>query len=176
MTQYSNVVWIYIKRCLTFWFTLRSLRLSDIISAKTKFSERLCDDNHMQKATMHLVDNLESKSVRNATHNHTQPTWPDCGESDWKGKTVQCRFSSTLLAMLTDHSAAIGDDTPRAEQTELNCLWQDASSVEAVLIFMAGLHYGDLKPGREKETSRSGRKMQRTWPLWRTMDAVNCFW
>lgn len=117
---------------------------------KTKFSEGFCDNNHMQKATMHLADNLESKSVKNATHNHTQPTWPDCGESDWKGKTVQCRFSSTLLAMLTDHSAAIGDDTPRAEQTELNCLWQDASSVEAVLIFMAGLHYGDLKPGERE--------------------------
>lgn len=30
--------------------------------------------------------------------------------------------------------------------------------MEAVLIFMAGLHYGDLKPGRQKEARRSGKK------------------
>lgn len=160
------------KRCLTISFTLISLQLSDITWAKMIFSEIIITCRKLQ-CTWRIT--LNQKCQKRHTQSHAANlTWL---RRKWlKGKTVQCRFSSTLLAMLTDHSAAIGDDTPRAEQTELNCLWQDASSVEAVLIFMAGLHYGDLKPGREKETSRSGRKMQRTWPPWRTMDAVNCFW
>lgn len=62
-------------------------------------------------------------------------------------------------AALTDRGSAIGEDTPGAERTELNCLWQDVSSVETVLIFMARQHYGDLKAGKQEEIS-GGAKPQ----------------